>query len=118
MSTNEQVRWRWVTRKVDVKEAARRRLEMRKCLRARIKEIQDELAELDARPLRLEARVMEAVHPGEPGYEQADILMDPAGYGGEFRWVDGGFVPKGAADSSCSSVITDPQSPASQEPPP
>jgi hypothetical protein len=80
------VRYRKVTSQVPLEEAKDRRAREVSFLRHRIEVLQDEKRDLESMPLTRTTTKQVEVHPGDEGYESADICWNPYLYQGEVKW--------------------------------
>jgi len=53
-----------------------------------IKECEDYIVTLRAKPLDTTIRVQITLRPGDEGYDEAPVAFDPANYRGDTQWVN------------------------------
>jgi protein-tyrosine-phosphatase len=56
--------------------------------KAQIKECEDYIVTLRAKPLDTTIRVQITLRPGDDGYDEAPSVFDPTEYQGDFQWVN------------------------------
>lgn len=55
---------------------------------ARVREATDEYLETVRAPLCTHRTIQTTLNPGDPGYDEAPVRMDPVKWQGDYRWLN------------------------------